>query len=1007
MPLPLSSLSSLTLSVSSTALTSPLTYEIPLSSVTMGSNSIPIPPTSSIVNAFDNSPIGTTFSYSLNTSYADGLSVVTTPSSNNFNPKLISVTPVISLANMIKSITSSQFTLQPTFTIRGTGAISFSSSDTKVATVNSSTGVVTIVGQGTTTITVSLARGEDGTYLYAPASTTATLLVTSSPPVWKQLGGDIDGEGGNNNAGRSVSISQDGSIVAMGAPNNAQTSILSGKVRVYKYNDEIKLWSQLGGDLDGETPGDNSGYSVSLSSDGTRVAIGASSNDGNGIDKGHVRVYQYNADKTTANSLGPVGWDQLGGDIDGEQWYDYSGFSVSLSGDGTRVAIGANWNHGNGNYSGHTRVYEYNGTTWTKLGQDIDGEAAGDESGTSVSLSSDGTRVAIGAIYNDGNGTSSGHVRVYQYNGTTWTQIGQDIDGEAEGDRNGRSVSLSADGSRVAIGANGNDGNGNDSGHVRVYEYNGTILQWTQIGQDIDGEAANDQSGYSVSLSSDGTRVAIGAQYNDGNVQILGKDSGHVRVYQYNGTTWTKIGQDIDGEAAVDYSGYSVSLSSDGTRVAIGAPLNDGNGTDSGQVRIYQYNGTTWTKLGQDLDGEATNDSSGRNVSLSSDGNIVAIGAQYNDGNGKDSGHARVYKYNPNKKVAQLKPSLPGFGPVGWDQLGQDLDGAAPGDQFVRVSLSGDGTIVAIGATNNDNNGSNSGHVRVYQYNGTTKLWTKLGQDLDGEAAGDLSGRSVSLSGDGIRVAIGAVYNDGNGSNSGHTRVYEYNGTTWTKLGQDLDGEATNDSSGVSVSLSSDGSRVAIGAPNNDNSNGTDSGHTRVYEYNGTILQWTQIGQDLDGEAANDLIISVSLSGDGIRVAIGAIYNDGNGTSSGHTRVYEYNETTKLWLKLGQDLDGEAANDESGGSVSLSSDGSILAIGAPFNDGTTVNSNRGHVRVYQYNGTTKLWTRLGEDIDGEAANDQSGFYVSLSSDGTRVAIGALFNDDNGTDSGQVRVYQLS
>jgi hypothetical protein len=247
-------------------------------------------------------------------------------------------------------------------------------------------------------------------------------------------------------------------------------------------------------------------------------------------------------------------------------------------------------NDGNGNNSGHVRVYQYNGTTlqWTQIGQDIDGEAADDYSGRSVSLSSDGTRVAIGANLNDSNGTDSGHVRVYQYNGTTllWTQIGQDIDGEAADDYSGFSVSLSADGSRVAIGASSNDGNGNDSGHVRVYQYNGTTLQWTQIGQDIDGEAASDESGYSVSLSSDGSIVAIGADLNDGN----GSNSGHTRVYQYNGTTWTRLGQDIDGEAANDGSGVSVSLSADGTRVAIGADLNDGTTVNSnrGHVRVYQ-----------------------------------------------------------------------------------------------------------------------------------------------------------------------------------------------------------------------------------------------------------------------------------------------------------------------------------------------------------------------------------------------------------------------------------
>lgn len=78
---------------------------------------------------------------------------------------------------------------------------------------------------------------------------------------------------------------------------------------------------------------------------------------------------------------------------------------------------------------------------------------------------------------------------------------------------------------QTAIGANGNDGNGNDAGHVRIYTY--SAGSWTQLGADIDGEAADDNSGAVVSLSSDGTRVAIAARSNDGN----GSNAGHVRVY--------------------------------------------------------------------------------------------------------------------------------------------------------------------------------------------------------------------------------------------------------------------------------------------------------------------------------------------------------------------------------------------------------------------------------------------------------------------------------------------
>ena len=152
--------------------------------------------------------------------------------------------------------------------------------------------------------------------------------------------------------------------------------------------------------------------------------------------------------------------------------------SVSLSADGSRVAIGAPYN-GTGSDAGHVRVYDWNGSSWTQLGADIDGETAHDLSGWSVSLSADGSRVAIGALSNEGT------VRVYDWNGSSWTQLGADIDGEAANDESGWSVSLSADGSRVAIGAPGNDGTGSRAGHVRVYDWNGS--NWTQLGAESTG----------------------------------------------------------------------------------------------------------------------------------------------------------------------------------------------------------------------------------------------------------------------------------------------------------------------------------------------------------------------------------------------------------------------------------------------------------------------------------------------------------------------------------------
>jgi hypothetical protein len=201
---------------------------------------------------------------------------------------------------------------------------------------------------------------------------------------------------------------------------------------------------------------------------------------------------------------------------------EYSGGSVSLSADGTTVAIGAYNNNGG---RGVTRIYKLTGNVWTRLGTtDISGVDAeenfgSEQSGKSVSLSADGTTVAIGALYNNGN---KGVTRIYKLTGNVWTRLGTtDISGVDANEYSGASVSLSADGTTVAIGAFGNNGN---RGVTRIYKLIGNA--WTRLGTtDISGVDANEYSGGSVSLSADGTTVAIGAFGNNG-------DRGVTRIYK-------------------------------------------------------------------------------------------------------------------------------------------------------------------------------------------------------------------------------------------------------------------------------------------------------------------------------------------------------------------------------------------------------------------------------------------------------------------------------------------
>jgi hypothetical protein len=853
--------------------------------------------------------------------------------------------------------------------------------------------------------------------LYIVKNKTYSIRYTENS-TWGQLkdqDSDLDGNTGDN-AGRSVALSSDGTIVAVGAHGYDG---YKGTVRVYQWDGSTWIRRGTEGDLDGEA-GDWAGVSVALSSDGTIVAVGAEFHDSS---KGTVRVYQWNGST----------WIRRGSDLDGVDG-DQAGTSVALSSDGTIVAVGAQMHDSS---KGTVRVYQWNGSTWIRRGTegDLDG-LTGDQAGRSVALSSDGTIVAVGAYGYDGY---KGTVRVYQWDGSTWIRRG--TEGDLDGvDYAGISVDLSSDGAIVAVGANNHD---NYKGTVRVYQWDDST--WIRRGSDLDGVDGGDYAGTSVALSSGGTIVAVGAYNHD-------SGKGTARVYQWNGSTWDMLGTEgnLDGVDGGDQAGISVALSSDGTIVSVGTQSHD---SSKGTVRVYHITGTdasfnnidighnlnvdgksifasdisgtdasfnnidighnlnvngksifeivgnigtqdnsinalqtdlyivknktynmrytvssTWEQLKEydfDLDG-LTGDQAGRSVALSSEGTIVAVGAEMHD-SGK--GIVRVYQWDGSTWIRR-----------GTDD---DLDGV-DGDRAGRsVALSSDGTIVAVGADNHD---SGKGIVRVYQWDGST--WIRRGGDLDG-LTGDKAGTSVALSSNGTIVAVGAQLYD---SGKGIVRVYQWNGSTWIRRGteSDLDGNA-GDNAGTSVALSSDGTIVAVGAINHDNYKGT----VRVYQWNGST--WDNIGGDLDGVDGDNAGYSVALSSDGTIVAVGAIYHD---NYKGTVRVYQWNGST--WIRRGteSDLDGNAG-DFAGTSVALSSDGTIVAVGASGHD-----SGKGTVRVYKWEDST--WIRRGGDLDG-VDGDNAGISVALNSVGTVVAVGAYrhiifnINDIKGT----ARVYNIT
>lgn len=282
---------------------------------------------------------------------------------------------------------------------------------------------------------------------------------------------------------------------------------------------------------------------------------------------------------------------QLGADITlpNAASSDYFGASSSLNGDGTIVVGGAKDHDAGGlTSSGGAAVFKRIGQSiWYQLGATFEGGAAGDALGSWVSINDAGDRVAISA---PGASNDNGLVKVFAYSAGTasWSQLGSDITGT---DYFGRGLSLNDAGDIVAVGIPFG-GTSSYAGIVRVFQYSGG--SWSQIGSDINGDASWDQLGGAIALNGDGDIMAVGAINND----TGGSNAGRVKVYQYSAGSWSQVGSNIDGTTANEQLGTSVALNEAGDIVAIGVPKDSSGGADAGQIRVYQYSAGSWSRSG-------------------------------------------------------------------------------------------------------------------------------------------------------------------------------------------------------------------------------------------------------------------------------------------------------------------------------------------------------------------------------------------------------------------------
>lgn len=353
-------------------------------------------------------------------------------------------------------------------------------------------------------------------------SSDGTMIVT-------KRGANIVGNEEGGNSGSAIALSEDGTVVAIGASQSRmgeQTNV--GSVRVFRYDENSDQWNPVAQQLHGQAESDLFGTSVAINADGTILAVGAPGNDGLeasfGFDsnRGSAQVFTLSANETLWEPIGPV--------ISGSILFEEFGTDVDLSSDGQILVSSSPRATVNGRVdNGQVTVFRFENGTWNPLGGPILGaEMAGDWFGRSVSVASDGKTIAAGAWLNDGRGPFSGEARIYTWNDGLWKILGNPILGELPGDQAGFSVSLAARGRIVAVGSIRNDGrNGVNSGSARVFEFNESLNEWLQIGSDLDGLQPEESFGHTVSLSGDGSSVLVGGLRNDG----MGVASGRARMY--------------------------------------------------------------------------------------------------------------------------------------------------------------------------------------------------------------------------------------------------------------------------------------------------------------------------------------------------------------------------------------------------------------------------------------------------------------------------------------------
>jgi hypothetical protein len=717
--------------------------------------------------------------------------------------------------------------------------------------------------------------------------------------------------GASDNFGLSVGVS--GTRVVVSAPADDTAALDCGTVYVYDLASASPTVPVV--TLNNPTPAqsDNFGHAIAIS--GARVVVGGVQDDTVATNSGSAYVYDLSGTSPatpvfTLKKVTPVA-------------SDFFGVSVAIS--GTRVVVGAHSDDTGATNAGAAFVFDLGGATPTVPVAKLENPAPAvdDNFGWSVAIS--GTRVAVGAHLDDPvlNGsvvTSAGSVYVYDLAGATPTQPTatlHKLDSTAA-DQFGYSVAISA--SHVIVGTYADDEGAVDSGRAYVFELGSATPTIPTATLNNPSPAFDDRFGWSVAIV--GTRAVVGAYQDD----TLADDSGIAYGYDLGGGTPDVPATTLkdSGPGKEDQFGYSVAVS--GTRVVVGARVEDTGAKDSGSAYVYTLDGASPTETIVVLNNPApaAEDNFGESVSIS--GNRVVIGAVRDDTNAPNTGSAYVYD------LGSGSPSEPA--------LILNNPNPAAGDNFGH-SVSIDGPLVAVGVPQKDDTERNpsvsdAGCVYIYDLTSGTPTTPVRTLPHPFPTAADKFGTSVAISG--TRLVVGAPHENTGASAAGRAYVYDLAPGAPTGPVATLNNPSptANENFGFSVAIS--GNRVVVGAFKDD-AGALDTGTAYVFQLGTSAVLSATLNNPNPG--ANDAFgSSVAISGH--RVIVGAVTDDAGAGDAGGAYVYDLSSATPTTPIAPLSKPTPATGDRFGCAVAI--EGTTVVVGALSDDRAMV--DKGFVYVF-------------------------------------------------------------